>query len=71
MNRPEVSISADEKKIIRPLVEKLNHRHITVDDVIAAVSTNLDLRFGIGTIDNIDHLGNRRVRSVGELLQNH
>ena len=70
LNRPEVSISADEKKIIRPLVEKLNHRHITVDDVIAAVSTNLDLRFGIGTIDNIDHLGNRRVRSVGELLQN-
>ncbi len=70
LNRDEVSISADEKKIIRPLVEKLNHRHITVDDVIAAVSTNLDLRYGIGTIDNIDHLGNRRVRSVGELLQN-
>ena len=37
---------------------------------MAAISSNLDLRFGIGTIDNIDHLGNRRVRSVGELLQN-
>ncbi len=68
--REEVSVSAEEKKTIRPLVDKLNHRHITVDDVIAAVSTNLDLRYGIGTIDNIDHLGNRRVRSVGELLQN-
>ncbi len=70
LNREEVSVSAEERKEIRPLVEKLNHRHITVDDVVAAISTNLDLRYGIGTIDNIDHLGNRRVRSVGELLQN-
>ena len=70
LSRPEVSVSAEEKKIIRPLIEKLNHRHITVDDVIAAVSSNIDLRYGIGTVDNIDHLGNRRVRSVGELLQN-
>ena len=70
LRREEVSVSAEEKKVIRPLIDKLNHRHITVDDVIAAVSTNLDLRYGIGTIDNIDHLGNRRVRSVGELLQN-
>ena len=70
LGRAEVSITPEEKKVIRPLVDKLNHRHITVDDVIAAISTNLDLRYGIGTIDNIDHLGNRRVRSVGELLQN-
>ena len=70
LNRNEVSVSPEERKEIRPLVEKLNHRHITVDDVVAAISTNLDLRYGIGTIDNIDHLGNRRVRSVGELLQN-
>ena len=41
-----------------------------MDDIVAAVSTNLDLQYGIGTIDEIDHLGNRRVRSVGELLQN-
>ena len=60
----------EDKKTIRPVVEKLNHKHITVDDIVAAISSNLDLRFGIGTIDNIDHLGNRRVRSVGELLQN-
>ncbi len=59
-----------EKKLIKPLVEKLNHKCITVDDIVAAVSTNLDLVYGIGTIDEIDHLGNRRVRSVGELLQN-
>ncbi|MFQ7036091.1 MAG: hypothetical protein ACLRTQ_10695, partial [Candidatus Borkfalkia sp.] len=68
--RDEVSITAEEKKLIRPLIDKLNHRHITVDDIISAVSSNLDLRYGIGTVDNIDHLGNRRVRSVGELLQN-
>ena len=62
--------SSEEKKLIRPLVEKLCHKHVTVDDIVASVSTNLDLKYGIGTIDNIDHLGNRRVRSVGELLQN-
>ena len=60
----------DEKKEIKPVVEKLCHKHITVDDIVAAISTNIDLQYGIGTIDNIDHLGNRRVRSVGELLQN-
>ncbi|MDY6367591.1 MAG: DNA-directed RNA polymerase subunit beta [Clostridia bacterium] len=58
------------KKELRPLLDKLNHKHITVDDVVATVSVNLDLNYGIGHVDNIDHLGNRRVRSVGELLQN-
>ena len=70
LERDEISLTAEEKKEIRPLVEKLNHRHITKDDIIAAISSNLNLRYGIGTVDNIDHLGNRRVRSVGELLQN-
>ena len=64
------SLQPDEKKAIKPIVEKLNHKHITVDDIVAAISTNIDLQYGIGTIDNIDHLGNRRVRSVGELLTN-
>ena len=64
------ALDADEKKEIKPIVEKLNHKHITVDDIVASISTNIDLQYGIGTIDNIDHLGNRRVRSVGELLQN-
>ena len=59
-----------QKKEMRPLIDKLCHKHVTVDDIVASISTNLDLKYGIGTIDNIDHLGNRRVRSVGELLQN-
>jgi len=63
-------LNAEQKKTIKPLTDKLNHKHITVDDIVASISLNLDLRVGIGTCDNIDHLGNRRVRSVGELLQN-
>ncbi|MBE5737016.1 MAG: DNA-directed RNA polymerase subunit beta [Clostridiales bacterium] len=63
-------LDSETRKILRPLIEKLNHKHITVDDIVASVSVNLDLAYGINTVDNIDHLGNRRVRSVGELLQN-
>ena len=63
-------LTAEEKKDIRPVIDKLNHKHVTVEDIVASVSVNLDLNFGIGSTDNIDHLGNRRVRSVGELLQN-
>ena len=63
-------LSFEDKKALRPLLDKLNHKHITVDDIIAAISVNLDLNYGINHVDNIDHLGNRRVRSVGELLQN-
>ncbi len=66
---PEV-LSKEDKKTLRPLMDKLNHKHITVDDIVATVSVNLDLAYGFNTTDNIDHLGNRRVRSVGELLQN-
>ncbi|MDE6666770.1 MAG: hypothetical protein K2K38_00310, partial [Clostridia bacterium] len=69
-NSDITEISAEDKKTIKPVIEKLNHKHITVDDIVAAISSNIDLQYGIGTIDNIDHLGNRRVRSVGELLQN-
>ena len=64
------TISHEDRKTIRPLLDKLNHKHITVDDIVAAVSMNLDLVEGLNSTDNIDHLGNRRVRSVGELLQN-
>ena len=64
------ALTREELKAIKPLTEKLCHKHITLDDIIATISTNIDLRYRIGTIDNIDHLGNRRVRSVGELLQN-
>lgn len=66
----KTELDVEEKKAIKPLIDKLNHKHITVDDVVATISTNLDLNYGIGTCDNIDHLGNRRVRSVGELLTN-
>ena len=70
LNSDVTSLDAVDKKEIKPIVEKLCHKHITVDDIVAAISSNIDLQYGIGTIDNIDHLGNRRVRSVGELLQN-
>ena len=63
-------LTVEGKKDIRLLLDKLNHKHITVDDVVAAVSVNLDLNVGLNSVDIIDHLGNRRVRSVGELLQN-
>jgi DNA-directed RNA polymerase subunit beta len=58
------------KKLIEENIEKLMPKHITIDDIISVVSVNLGLKYGIGGTDNIDHLGNRRVRSVGELLQN-
>ncbi|MCI6443620.1 MAG: DNA-directed RNA polymerase subunit beta [Clostridia bacterium] len=63
-------LTSEQKKNIKPLIDKLNHKHITTDDIIAAISLNSDLNYGIGSVDNIDHLGNRRVRSVGELLSN-
>ena len=49
---------------------ELSPKHILVADVIASISYLLNLNYGIGSIDDIDHLGNRRLRTVGELLQN-
>ncbi len=51
-------------------LSKLYPKTITADDIIASISYNLGLEHGIGEMDDIDHLGNRRLRSVGELLQN-
>ena len=68
--KEEFVLDAELRKTIRPLIDKLNQKHITVEDIVAAVSNNLDLNYGIGVTDNIDHLANRRVKSVGELLQN-
>ena len=48
----------------------LSPKHIIIEDIIASVSYILNLNYGIGTVDDIDHLGNRRIRAVGELLQN-
>ncbi len=58
------------KEALRESIDDLIPRHILVDDIIASVSYNLHLANGVGQIDDIDHLGNRRLRSVGELLQN-
>jgi DNA-directed RNA polymerase subunit beta len=49
---------------------RLIPRHITFEDIMASINYNLNLEYGMGTTDDIDHLGNRRIRSVGELLQN-
>ena len=55
---------------LKEAVGDLVPKHVLVDDVIASVSYQFGLFYGIGEIDDIDHLGNRRLRSVGELLQN-
>lgn len=58
------------KNAIKENAEDLVLKHISVDDIVASVSYNLGMRHGFNAVDNIDHLSNRRVRSVGELLQN-
>ena len=55
---------------IRLRADDLVPKHITLDDIYASVSYFLNLCEGVGLVDDIDHLGNRRIRSVGELLQN-
>ena len=57
-------------KVLRQREEELIPKHITTEDMIASVSYLLGLEYGLGEIDDIDHLGNRRIRCVGELLQN-
>ena len=57
-------------KIIEKNKDELVQKHVTLDDIIASINYFLNLRYGLGEIDDIDHLGNRRVRCVGELLQN-
>ncbi len=60
----------DIKEAIRLRIDELSPKHITRDDMFASINYVLTLAMGTGTIDDIDHLGNRRLRSVGELLQN-
>ncbi len=64
--------SGDEElyRELRECKDLLVPKHITKEDIIATVSLNLNMKHGLSSDDNIDHLGNRRVRSVGELLQN-
>ena len=58
------------KEAIKASAGDLIPKHITVDDIFASINYNMHLEYGIGNSDDIDHLGNRRIRSVGELLQN-
>ncbi len=55
---------------IRKNVNDLIPKHITKEDILASINYNMHLEYGIGNDDDIDHLGNRRIRCVGELLQN-
>ena len=67
----ETSADADEiEENIRKRADELVPKHIILDDIFATISYFINLCEGVGTVDDIDHLGNRRIRSVGELLQN-
>ncbi|MBP3501897.1 MAG: DNA-directed RNA polymerase subunit beta [Clostridia bacterium] len=57
-------------KVLKQRQEELVPKHVTTEDIIASISYLLGLDYGLGEIDDIDHLGNRRIRCVGELLQN-
>ncbi len=58
------------KHLIELNMDDLSPKHITVDDILSSINYVLTLANGVGSIDDIDHLGNRRLRCVGELLQN-
>ena len=58
------------KKLVHKNITELIPKHITKEDIIASINYNIHLEGGIGNADDIDHLGNRRIRAVGELLQN-
>ena len=60
----------DIKDAIRRDIHELIPKHITKEDILASINYNMHLEYGLGTDDDIDHLGNRRIRAVGELLQN-
>ncbi|MDK2793596.1 MAG: DNA-directed polymerase subunit beta [Caldanaerobacter sp.] len=64
---------SDEEAVLNEIKNRMDElvpKHITKDDIVATISYQLNLTHGVGFVDDIDHLGNRRVRSVGELLQN-
>ena len=58
------------KRLIKRDLHDLIPKHITKEDIFASINYNMHLEYGIGNDDDIDHLGNRRIRAVGELLQN-
>ncbi|MCI8639931.1 MAG: DNA-directed RNA polymerase subunit beta [Coprococcus sp.] len=58
------------KEAIKKNIHDLIPKHITKEDIMASINYNMHLEYGLGNDDDIDHLGNRRIRAVGELLQN-
>ncbi|MGL5718165.1 MAG: DNA-directed RNA polymerase subunit beta [Paraclostridium sp.] len=66
----EYSEEEEIKEAIKTRIKELIPKHILLDDIIASISYQFNIFYNIGNIDDIDHLGNRRIRSVGELLQN-
>ena len=66
----EAGSDEELKEVIKRDIHDLIPKHITKEDIIASINYNMHLEGGIGTQDDIDHLGNRRIRAVGELLQN-
>ena len=58
------------KEALQKNINELIPKHITIDDIFASINYNIHLEYGVGNEDDIDHLGNRRIRAVGELLQN-
>lgn len=58
------------KEEIHKNIHELIPKHITKEDILASINYNIHLEYGMGTDDDIDHLGNRRIRAIGELLQN-
>ncbi|MBR3909679.1 MAG: DNA-directed RNA polymerase subunit beta, partial [Anaerotignum sp.] len=67
----EENATAEElKAAIKENIHELLPKHITLEDIFASINYVMHLDYGYGNVDDIDHLGNRRIRSVGELLQN-
>ena len=67
----EENATAEElKAAIKESIHELLPKHITLEDIFASINYVMHLDYGYGNVDDIDHLGNRRIRSVGELLQN-
>ncbi len=60
----------DIKDAIKRRINELIPKHVTKEDIFASINYCMNIEYGIGTSDDIDHLGNRRIRAVGELLQN-
>ncbi|SFK79445.1 DNA-directed RNA polymerase subunit beta [Lachnospiraceae bacterium KH1T2] len=66
----ECETPEDLLKAVQKNIGELIPKHITKDDIFTSINYNMHLEYGIGNKDDIDHLGNRRIRAVGELLQN-